>query len=297
VPKPPHPRLALVRQDALEQALAEARSVPALKNLHDELVALRLLAKRMRLSLLDQNRIAEYRILVARKAGRILASTVKRGGDAAAGSSAPLPEGISWSQSSRWQKTAKVKEAVVRDYVSACLEHEEEVTMAGFLRAAENGIHFSSNSVDWCTPPEVVDAVATVLGGIDLDPCSNDKKRPNVPAKVHYTREDDGLSKPWVGSVFMSPPYGPTIALWTTKLLDEHVARRTREAVALLPSRTDTEWFASLREFPRCFIHGRLRFNDHPNPAPFPSMAVYIGKRPSHFSRVFGGFGDIYVLL
>ena len=287
---------ALVRQGALDRALAEAQTIPDLKTLHDELAALHGLAKRMRLSLVDQNRIVEYRIHVARKAGSILASTVKRGGDAMAGTSAPLPDGITWSQSSRWQKAAKVERSLLREYLEAALEHDEEVTMAGLIRASVNGVHFRSDSVEWCTPAEIVNAVVEVLGVIELDPCSNGHTHPNVPAKQHFTREDDGLAREWAGAVFMSPPYGSSLPFWTAKLLDEFEAGRTTEAVALLQSRTDTAWFESLREFPRCFLRGRLRFNNHENSAPFPSMALYLGANTSRFARVFEPLGDLYVL-
>ena len=267
------------------------------ERLHDELAAVQALAKRMRLSLLEQNRIAEYRIHVARKAGGILSSTVHRGGDAKAGSSAPLPEGISWSQSSRWQKLHRLDEDLLAEYLESSAEQEAEVTVAGFIRASENGIHFRSDSQEWYTPKEVIEAVIATLGRIDLDPCSNDTESPNVPAAAHFTREDDGLAKEWFGRVFMSPPYGTQLPRWTSKLLKEYESGRVEEAVTLVPSRTDTEWFRSLRAFPRCFIQGRLRFNEHRNGAPFPSMAVHLGPSHERFASAFSTFGDIYRLV
>ena len=51
-------------------------------------------------------------------------------------------------------------------------------------------------------------------------------------------------------------------------------------AVMLLPARTDTKWFhdyvykkAEIR-----FLKGRLRFNNAPENAPFPSMIVVFRK-------------------
>ena len=46
------------------------------------------------------------------------------------------------------------------------------------------------------------------MGEIDLDPCSNSKAQPNVPALNHFTVEDDGLEQKWFGRVYMNPPYG-----------------------------------------------------------------------------------------
>ena len=94
-----------------------------------------------------------------------------------------------------------------------------------------------------------IEAVVACLGTIDLDPCSNAEGKPNVPARKHYTAADDGLSKQWRGRVYMNPPYGDEIDAWVAKLCEEHQAGRVPEAIALVPARTDTEWFARLRDF------------------------------------------------
>jgi len=52
-----------------------------------------------------------------------------------------------------------------------------------------------------------------------------------------------------------------------------------------------------LREFPRCFVWGRLRFIGQENAAPFPSMAVYLGQDVTGFAGAFGDIGDIYQLV
>lgn len=41
---------------------------------------------------------------------------------------------------------------------------------------------------------------------IDLDPSSNSKVAPQVPAQLHYTAEENGLSLPWYGNIFCNPP-------------------------------------------------------------------------------------------
>ena len=54
-----------------------------------------------------QNLIAEAKLRTARKGGELLAATVAQGGksesNSRGGSSMPLPEGFTWSMSSRWQ--------------------------------------------------------------------------------------------------------------------------------------------------------------------------------------------------
>jgi transcriptional regulator with XRE-family HTH domain len=56
------------------------------------------------------------------------------------------------------------------------------------------------------TPPDFVEQVVHVLGGIDLDPCGH----PNsfVPATRQFFEKDDGLSQEWnAKTVFVNPPY------------------------------------------------------------------------------------------
>ncbi len=95
----------------------------------------------------------------------------------------------------------------------------------------------------------------------------------------------------------MNPPYGREIREWVKKLHEEYQVGNTKEAIALLPARTDTQWFKILREYPRCFIYGRLIFGNAKTSAPFPSVVVYLGMQPERFNQVFSKLGDIYVLI
>lgn len=155
-------------------------------------------------------------------------------------------------------------------------------------------VHYSSASSEWLTPPKILERVAAAVGDVDLDPCSDAGL--NVPASEHYTAAEDGLSCDWYNTVYMNPPYGDGIGKWVDKLLAEYEAGRVERAVALLPSRTDTKWFAKLAAYPRCFIRGRVRFSNTESGAPFPSAAFYIGDDPDSFAEAFAELGDIYVL-
>ena len=39
--------------------------------------------------------------------------------------------------------------------------------------------------------------------GIELDPCSNSREHPNVPALAHLVQAENGLSQVWYGKVYM----------------------------------------------------------------------------------------------
>ena len=82
----------------------------------------------------------------------------------------------------------------------------------------------SYESTDYYTPHYILDAVITCMGAIDIDPASNSREIPNVPAARHYTAQDKGLVQPWVGRVFFNPPFGPSVEVWFSKLYQERLA-------------------------------------------------------------------------
>ena len=85
----------------------------------------------------------------------------------------------------------------------------------------------SHESTEHYTPQYILDAVIACMGAIDLDPASNSREIPNVPAARHYTAQDNGLVQPWVGRVFLNPPFGPGVEQWFSKLYLERSAGRT----------------------------------------------------------------------
>jgi hypothetical protein len=72
--------------------------------------------------------------------------------------------------------------------------------------------HNLYGSQDWITPYPLIDG----LGGadaFDLDPCAAEVM-PWPTAKNQFTAKEDGLSQPWSGSVFLSPPWGSITSSW-----------------------------------------------------------------------------------
>lgn len=199
-------------------------------------------------------------------------------------------ENLSWShhaevaaleadEQDRWLDFAQEKQ-LSRNELRAAIKEE-----AGY-------VHFSSDTPEWYTPEHIIEGVIQVMGNIDLDPCADSTK--GVPALNHFLREDDGLALVWAGRVYMNPPYGTEIVKWVKKLVLEHNQGDVNEAIALVPARTDTQWFSLMRAYPRCFIRGRLKFSGHENSAPFPSAVFYLGANRPRFVEIFSELGDVF---
>lgn len=155
-------------------------------------------------------------------------------------------------------------------------------------------VHFLSLSDEWLTPDAVIELTLKLFSEIDLDPCAEAGEVPNVPAHRHFTKEDDGLLKSWSGKVYMNPPYGRAIGAWVEKLVYEFSIGNVTEAIALVPARTETRWFSKLRDFPCCFVRGRLKFKGSRSSAPFPSAIFYLGPNLRSFIDTFLELGDVY---
>lgn len=124
--------------------------------------------------------------------------------------------------------------------------------------------------MDWETP-------ASVFGPLDaefkftLDVCASVH---NAKCDRFFSEKDDGLAQSWSqDTCWMNPPYGRAIKLWMRKALNE--SRRGATVVALVPARTDTEWWheCSMQGQVR-FLRGRIRFVGAKYSAPFPSAIV-----------------------
>ena len=159
----------------------------------------------------------------------------------------------------------------------------------------------SSEKMDWRTPSDVLDLVRGV-GIIGLDPCATLDKKHHFAA-FNLTEDDDGLEHDWstyVGEdalVFVNPPYGRALPHWVEMCATEAESCDI-EIVLLVPSRTDTRWFrlASESADARCLWYGRLRFEDAPSSAPFPSACFYWGPSPYLFASIWSDAGEVSVL-
>lgn len=188
-------------------------------------------------------------------------------------------------------------------------QHEVDALPAELPRVAPRmAAHYTSETPEWYTPAHVITCVETLFGHIDLDPCSNAKgEDANVPARVHFTREDDGLSQSWrlapytdedgdtshAVRAYVNPPYGDEIDAWVERTVSAYTSGEITEAVLLVPGRPGSGWWRRLRAYAVCLVDGRLRFVGADAGAPFPSALFYLGSDLEGFVDSFGGIGEV----
>jgi len=299
--------VALAKYDAACRALALAKSVDEVQAIRNSAAALRAYAKQAKNRQLEIDAV-EIRLRAERRVGELIAAQKEtvglakgtkgqlKGRDRSGGSVTVPPEdiatlaeaGIDKHLADRARRLAELQPAEFEAHLADWKDRQQEPT----TRVAAN-IHFSSDTPEHYTPKLILDAVVACLGQIDLDPCSN-TGAPNVPALRYFTADDDGLVQTWTGTVYMNPPYGRAIDDWIVKLCAEHKDGQVTEAIALLPARTDTQWFIRLRDYACCFVEGRLTFVGNDDPAPFPSAVFYLGDDLGKFVYYFAPIGDIW---
>lgn len=103
-----------------------------------------------------------------------------------------------------------------------------------------------------------------------LDPCDS-VTHPGWLGVESYNldRGEDGLRLPWLGSVFVNPPWN-NIQEWFEKARCELSEGNCDFVVFLVPSRVETQWFHNFLEseflMHHRFLKGRVQFAGRDNP-------------------------------
>ena len=132
---------------------------------------------------------------------------------------------------------------------------------------------------DWRTPIEIIELVRKIYGGtIDTDPCASDDPK-HWFANENYDRKHNGLTRHWIGKVYINNPYGKNTLDWIRVGNAEYAAARAMREIWLVPARLDTKWWRELMKFCSAFAikNGRVRFEGADAGAMFPSALVYLG--------------------
>jgi len=88
---------------------------------------------------------------------------------------------------------------------------------------------------DYYTPKFIFDALGVEF---DIDVCAPFAGVPWIPAKKHFNILDDGLVQPWIGRVWMNPPYSKV-----TPWIDKFIAHGN--GIALIPA-AKSAWFNTM---------------------------------------------------
>lgn len=204
--------------------------------------------------------------------------------------------GFTNMQWSRRKKELEVTPDDIDSYIDECIEMHTEPTTFGLLRFALQIIGDSTGN-EWWTPAPYIESTRRVLGEIDLDPASCPEANAVIKATNYYSESDNGLLHPWIGRVFMNPPYSANKE-FAEKMCDEYAAGNVKEAIVLLGAHAiETKWFAAYWDFTLCFTGHRIKFNT-PNGAAIAgniagSVFVHLGKDAHRFAEEFSKHGFV----
>lgn len=160
----------------------------------------------------------------------------------------------------------------------------------------------SQKTIEWYTPPDVIELVKRVLGRIGLDPASCHKANEIIGALRYFdgsTIGKNGLLDPWFDStVFLNPPFDAT-ARWVERMTSEYKAGHFERGILLVNSAPGYKWFERLwRRRTVCCLERRLRFVDadgsQQGQAKKGQTLAYFGDDDSIFVDVFTPRGRVF---
>lgn len=148
------------------------------------------------------------------------------------------------------------------------------------------------------TPPDFLSAIYAAFGDIDIDPCAHELSPVIARQRIIPGNGGNGLIEDWIGDlVFVNPPFSSMLK-WLRRADQQWTAGNAKTIVALVPARTDSNWFHDhLRSQAAVYMmRGRLRFLTEKgvgNQAPFSLMVVVWGSTEQQrdtFSQRIAGF-------
>jgi len=157
-------------------------------------------------------------------------------------------------------------------------------------------VNQDSGNYEYYSPPEIIEAVRVVMGGIDLDPASSVKANQIVKATNFFF--DNGLVRPWLGNVWMNHPFSRVNnPLWVNKLVSEYKIGNIYQACCITYAATSEKWFQPLFEYPQCFLSPRTNYylpdGTKKRGVTKGSVVTYMGANNDWFKECFSRFGVV----
>ena len=134
-------------------------------------------------------------------------------------------------------------------------------------------INFKSDSIEYSTPNKLFIPLRDEFN-LKLDVCAS---LLNHKLESFYTKEDDALSKDWIGNCWMNPPFNKELKKWVIKAYQES-KKHSGTKVCLIPVRSNTVWWRNVcLESEIRFINGEVNFNDEPRGLWLPMCIIIFG--------------------
>jgi ParB family chromosome partitioning protein len=304
----------LALRDSAQQQLQQIRDVETGVEYLNKVRAIEVWAKAEKKDAVLQNMIAEQKLRTQRILGQLIDEGQQRGEIATSGNPnfTIVPDGnnkktladigISRKDSSNWKQIAAIPDDTFNGFIeekkAAVDDAVGELTTAGMLAFAKGKPHVSNNSGEneWYTPAKFIESARVVMGSIDLDPASSEIANRTVKAETYYTKDDDGLTKPWFGNVWLNPPYAqPLMSMFSDAIVDKR--EQYDQAIVLVNNATETQWMRQMFDIcdAVCFVAGRIKFidmNGNPSGAPLQGQCIlYFGQRRDEFKNEFYNYG------
>lgn len=186
-------------------------------------------------------------------------------------------------------------------------------------------INSTSCSVEYFTPPEIIEAARSCMGGIDIDPASSVRANQNVGAKCWFGFDPvghlvDGLFQEWHGRAWVNHPFGRPEkacvsgclkkhkhhdydlhgnAAWINKLETEYDDGRVTEACCITFACTSEKWFQPLLRQPQCYLVPRTNYylpdGSILKGVTKGSVVTYFGERVDKFRSAFSELGVVKI--
>lgn len=298
------------------QLLASSKTIEQAKSIRDRGKAVEALLVAQRAGADAVNEAIEVQLWAARRAGELLAELPKASGELKRGASrgarreprAPTLEeqGLSKKESSRFQKLAAVPEREFTEHINGIRARGEKLTATGVITAASAQAGYDGD--ESYTPIEIIEDARYVLGGIDLDPFSCPVAQKRIGARIHYTKTQNGLLKPWKGRTWFQPPYTleiieQAVAKLLLALAQTDASHDVDDCIALT-NQSEAAWWHKLARRSTAIVNteGRINF-DQPDgkggtrPTKnnrFAQTFFYFGSRLDRFEERFEKHGTVF---